>query len=216
MNEHMRKSLLYERVYSELVNLKLTLTSHEKKERKENQGKVSEHYDIVRKELTTIANKYRNASDDEFNMSKAISPDYDTDGVINLANAVLAQMALDYENALSHGDTVEKSEIDHFANGSAKLYTTLDPVEILGRIAEDHRRFKRKAHECFDEIFANTADLRARGIPFAERRNQYRCPLCRGGMYVKTKTKNNLYVVACSGCSLTETVKRETEKPHAQ
>ena len=98
------------------------------------------------------------------------------------------------------------NELHNFAERKAHMYTDADTEEILDRIRERHKLFKDKAHDEIGGISRITEQFRKKRDAFSEKNNPHRCPLCGGGMYIRSKLKSNSYLVGCTGCNLTEVV----------
>ena len=143
----------------------------------------------------------RKKSDDAFLRHRA-KAELDYDGIINLAVAVGEQMAMDYEDALSKGKQAVIDEVEAYAGKDGNLYNALT------RIRAAHKRFVEMAHKNIFGIVAQTEAIEKihDKSGFKSQRNPYRCPLCNGGVYAKSKTKSDIYVVGCTGCFLTEVV----------
>ena len=202
MNNDFEQSMIYERAFAETNYLmenirKKQLAAIAKGEER------NEYFELVTNELRKMKEKFRKESDDAFIRHRNMEFDLDSDGIINLVVAVGSQMATDYEIALCKKNENDKAEIEAFAGDDGKLY------EILERIRVDKERFAKKAHEEILSLIRDTNELRkARDNQgMGSKRNPHRCPLCKGGMYVRSKLKENTFLVGCTGCFLTEVVK---------
>jgi hypothetical protein len=205
-------SMILERAYGEMTNVLHEYKARfaaAKKAALENGEKEPYHCRLVLDALDIVARDFRKRSDEAFAKHKATA-EIDNTGAENLANGILARWAMDYETALSTDDEQALQELDFFAKKKAKLYTSLDGEDLIERIVSGHRRFKAKAHREIDDIIKVTDTFRRKRNAFSEKNNPHRCPLCGGGMYVKTKYKNNSYLVCCSGCDLSEVVTKRT------
>lgn len=201
-------SMIMERAAGEIANIICLETSRAKKQvraAKDAGEPVPEHLQVVMDGLRGLQKEFRQKSDEAFEEHKRSAETYD-DGLDNLANAIIERMALDFETAICNGDDGTINEIRNFAEKKANKYTNLDIEDVLSRIVAYHERFKRKAHNEIDDIVKVTNAFRSKRHPFGEENNPHRCPLCGGGMYVKTKCKSNVYLVGCTGCNLTEVV----------
>lgn len=200
-------SMILERAYGEVTNIIVEYKAKIKAKRMEcleNGEKEPFHLRMVLDSLENLAKEYRKRSDEYFLKSK--SNELDQDGIENLANAIIERMALDYETALCEKDDGALNEIRNFAEKKAYRYTDLDVEDILTRISANHKKFKKKAHDDIVDIIDMTNKFRRQKYAFSEKNNPYRCPLCGGGMYVKSKLKSNSFLVGCTGCALTEVV----------
>ena len=201
-------SMILEKAYGEVTNLIVDYKKRVKEQlqlARDNGEKEPFHFRLVLDALDIIARDFRKRSDDAFREHTKKAEINDT-GEENLKNAVIERMALDFEKAICDGNEGDINEIRNFAEKKAYRYTNLDAVEILDRIQEKHKRFQKKAHDDIEGIADVTERFRRKKNAFKEKNNPYRCPLCGGGMYVKSKNKTNSFLVACSGCSLTEGV----------
>lgn len=208
-------SMLYEAAYSEIGAL-IDIIRHKQIKNADAARKdgeePSQHYKVVLKSLKNAQEGLRKKSDDAFIRHKNALKDVNDDGIENLANAVIARAAEDYELALCHNDFEAQGAIEDFAKTNAKLYTTLDVMYVLNRINSSYKRFQKKAHNEIESLIVDTAYLKKNrdhdGI--SSKRNPHRCPLCQGGMYVRLKLKKNQYLVGCTSCLLTEVVTLRT------
>ena len=194
------KSLLYERVCSELFHIITNLKSDAARaaERAVKDGEeVSQHYDIIKAELKKLLNKYRAMSDDAYKKHKENHPIISDYGLEELWNAVIVTAAQDYEVALCNKDKDTLKEVEEFLDRDCN---------ILSRIRADYGKFIDKAHRDIESIMQVKPIVRKYHRGFNDPINKNRCPLCGGGMYVKSKLKTNVYLVACAGCELTEAV----------
>jgi hypothetical protein len=201
-------SMILERAYGETTNLILEYNAKVKERRKqaiEDGEKEPYHYRMVLDALDIVARRFRQRSDNYFEIHKKSKPLND-DGCQNLKNAVIERFALDYETALCEKDEGALCELDDFAKNKAHMYTRLDAEDIASRIVADHKRFKAKARAEIDGIIDITNRFRKKRHAFSEKNNPHRCPLCGGGMFIKSKMKSNVYLVGCTGCNLTEVV----------
>lgn len=201
-------SMILERAYGEVTNIIVEYKARLKAKRMEcleNGEKEPYHLRMVLDSLDNLAREYRKRSDEYFLKSKD-NAELDRAGVENLANAIIERMALDYETAICEKDEGTINEIRNFAEKKAYLYTNLNAEDILSRIAVAHKKFCEIARENIKDILQVTETFRKKRDAFSEKNNPYRCPLCGGGMYVKTKYKSNSYLVGCTGCALTEVV----------
>lgn len=204
----MEYSMILERAYGEMTNL-----IHEYKVRAkqfikaamENGEKEPYHFRLVLDALDIVAKDFRKRSDDAFR-EHTLTTDMDEDGMMNLKNAIIERAALDYETALCEKDEGAMNELHNFAERKAHMYTDADTEEILDRIRERHKLFKDKAHDEIDGIVEMTEQFRKKRDAFSEKNNPHRCPLCGGGMYIRSKLKSNSYLVGCTGCNLSEVV----------
>ena len=208
-------SMLYEAAYSEIGALIETIR-HKQIKNADAARKAGEepnqHYKIVLKSLKNAQEAIRKKSDDAFIRHKNALKDINDDGVENLANAVIIRAAEDYELALCRNDYEALGAIEDFAKTNAKLYTTVDVMYMLNRINSAYKRFKKKANTEIESLIVDTAYLKKTrdhdGI--GSKRNTHRCPLCQGGMYVRSKPRKNQYLVGCTSCLLTEVVTLRT------
>ncbi len=201
-------SMILERAYGEVTNIIVEYKAKIKAKRiecLENGEKEPFHLRMVLDSLQNLAMDYRKRSDEYFLKSKK-NEELDPKGIENLANAIIERMALDYETAICEKDEGALNEIRNFAEKKANRYTDLNVDEILSRISSAHKRFKRKSHEEIVDIIEMTNKFRKSKYAFSEKNNPHRCPLCGGGMYVKSRLKSNSYLVGCTGCNLTEVV----------
>lgn len=201
-------SMILERAYGEITNIIVEYKQKVKRQLqiiRENGEKEPYHYRLVMDALQIAASDFRERSDKAFAEHKGQS-DISEDGIDNIKIAIVERMALDYEMALCENDDGTINEIHDFAKNKAHLYTNLDAEEVLERIREKQKRFNQKANANINELLEMTEKFRRKRYAFSERNNPYRCPLCGGGMYVKTKFKTGSYLVGCSGCNLTEVV----------
>ena len=201
-------SMILERAYGEMTNLIFEYKARAKqfiKAARENGEKEPYHFRLVLDALDVVAKDFRKRSDDAFR-EHTRTTDMDEDGMMNLKNAVIERAALDYEAALCQKDEGAMNELHNFAERKAQMYTNADTEEILNRIRERYKLFKDKAHEEISGIIQMTEQFRKKRDAFSEKNNPHRCPLCGGGMYIRSKLKSNSYLVGCTGCNLTEVV----------
>lgn len=201
-------SMILERAYGEITNVIVDYKSRIKAKKAdclENGEKEPYHLRLVSDALENIAREFRERSDEYFARSKK-GKEINPQGAENLANAIIERMALDYETALCEKDDGAIFELQDFARNKAYKYTNLDVDAVLERIASAHKAFKAKAQKNVIEINEMTKKFRTKRYAFSERNNPFRCPLCGGGMYVKTQMKSNSFLIGCTGCNLTEVV----------
>lgn len=204
----MEYSMIMERAYGEITNLIYQYKARAKQfisAAKENGEKEPYHFRLVLDALDTVAKDFRKRSDDAFR-EHTLTTDMDEDGMMNLKNAVIERAALDYEAALCNGDDGVMNELHNFAECKAHMYTDTDTEDIFQRIRERHKLFKDKAHDEIDGIVEMTKQFRKKRDAFSEKNNPHRCPLCGGGMYIRSKLKSNSYLVGCTWCNLSEVV----------
>ena len=157
--------------------------------------------------LENVKKTIRKESDRAFLKHKKTHPIVSNQGALELATAVLAQAAHDYEKAIcSYGEEAENTikEIERFAEREACLYTTLDFSEILRSIQYKHKLFKRKAHRDIESILYYTKKLKKHG--YYDKYNPNRCPLCGGGLYAQGKATGKRFTVVCTGCEMKEAI----------
>lgn len=204
-------SMILERAFSELVSIvsyaKIRAAQQFKAAKDAGEPEPA-HLRLVIDALENVKSDFRKRSDKAYK-KHCTTASCDKAGVENLANAVIERMALDYETAIS--DPTEhslgmKNEVEYFAKTLGKTYTSLDTEDILDAISAKYKVFKKKAHDNISELITITDMFRKKRDAFSEKHNPYRCPLCGGGMYVKSKMKANSYLVGCTGCNLTEIV----------
>lgn len=200
---YMEESMLYERAYSEITNI--INYAKDRARAQKNGDLIPEECKLVIDALSEIKSNFRERSDEAYRKHCRGRNMCDI-GAENLAIAIIERMALDYEIALSERNDKAMREIEKFSKEHAYKYTNIDPDGVLSRITTDYKKFKEKAHKDIFGILEVTEKFRATRHAFCEEKNPYRCPLCGGGMYVKTKLKSNSYIVGCSGCCLTEAV----------
>ena len=210
----MEYSMVLERAFSEMVAISIWEMERAKKARKmalSNNEPEPAHYQLVIDALESVKRDFRKRSDEAFKQH-CENADVDETGVENIYNAIIERMALDYETALCEEDNGMQNEVKYFAQTLGHKYTDADTEDILSRIEAYHKRFKEKANENIDELIQITDQFRKSRNAFSERNNPHRCPLCGGGMYVKSKLKTNSYLVGCTSCNLTEVVTVQCQK----
>ena len=204
----MKYSMILERAYGEMTNLIYEYKKRAKmhlQAARDNGEEEPYQFRLVIDALEIAAADFRQRSDDAFR-EHTKETDIDEDGMENLKNAVIERMALDYERAICNHDTGAIHEINNFVEKKAHMYTNLDTGEILERIREKRKKFADKAHDEITGIIEMTEQFRKKRDAFSEKNNPHRCPLCGGGMYIRSKLKSNSYLVGCTGCNLTEVV----------
>ena len=202
-------SMYYEREYGivsgQLTELQSKRSRYEEEARA--QGKTpNQYYTEEIKKLKAQKNAFRKLSDDAFKEHKRTHDVINTEGAIELANAILTKAAQDYEEAICEKNEKSKQEIEDFAEEHGYLYTELDVPGILSRIRTDQKRFAKKAHNDIFSIIETTNTLRRKRLNMNDESNPHNCPLCGGKMFIKTRTKTDTYMVGCTGCMLTEVV----------
>lgn len=210
MND-LEKSIYYEAQFGKCLNRAYRMQIARRKASETARENGKEFVDVYTPLLERIKQEkaiYRKLSDTYFAKHKQNPIEFDEDGVINLANAIVERAAMDYEMALCKNNRKSLSEIETFAKDNAGFYTRTDVERILARIRKAHEEFKQYAHENIAAIVKTTDEFKKHPFhaEFNDARNHNRCPLCGMGLFVKKRYNGGGYLVACGGCSLTEAV----------
>ena len=202
-------SMVLERAYGEitnLINIEKTRGQEQKRIAREEGRSNPLHLSMVMDALKKVKDDFRKRSDEAYLKHRETHQGMDDDGCINLVNAIIKQAVMDYEEAIVNKDDGLKSEVEFFAMHNAGKYTSVDLYDVFDRIDSDYKKFVKKANESIDGIIEVTNKFRHTKRALSDPANPYRCPFCGGGMHIKGKLKTNSFLVACSGCNLTEVV----------
>lgn len=204
------ESLVYERAFSRISRIAYSFVHELNKAKTEAETTgvpMDESYQVVMDDLNALKKKYRARSDELWNTVDR-EADRDDNGFERLSNAILQNVAEDYETALCGSRSVnEIKRIEDFAKNGAEQFTELDFSKVLQRIRRMQPKFVDYAEKHGPEIHSWTRESRKNDYPSNDRKNPHRCPLCGGGMYTYGKVDRGTAVVKCTGCCLFARVK---------
>ena len=207
---YLEQSLAYEAKYGAVSNRIHDLITKRRKAADEARRNGKEFCDVYTPLIMAYRKRkaeYRKQADEAFAKYKGEHTEIDEDAVNDLLNEMIIRAALDYEMALSKGNDRVVYEIEQFAESAPKV------KYIFDRIRSAQRDFKKVTRSNIISIIKTTdefRDERKGSKEYSDKKNPNRCPLCGAGLYIKQRKNGGVFIVGCSGCSLTEVVKLPT------
>lgn len=199
------EAMIFERMWCRMNGIIENLSSEKNQHIRDAKAageKIDKSYERLIGILCELRADLKQEADDAWAEVDAMAEKHET-GYEALANAVLELAALDYEAALcGTGSESHKYLIEKFANCGAEIYTHLDFTKVLERIQRAHKEFVKLVHDRGNDIITYTNSVRShRG---SAKRNRVKCPLCGNTLYASGNPVNNLQMIRCVGCNLSE------------